>query len=573
MWAISAVLTVEALDGLPSPLLGVALGLIAAVPAYGAGVVVRRSRQGLGAVARRRWRSRSWPRRCSRSPPGAACSRSTTPTSAWSWRSTSSPSPSSCCSRRSSSAAISNGSLPASGRARARGGRCPVPDRRGVTCTDHHRHPRARHRRGAAARRGARRGLASHRPLGGRHAGRRARRATDARRGRRVRRRRGDPRRAGRGGRGADRPVPMGAAPVHRRRRRGGLAPLRLQNAALARLRARTRSASARSAPSRSRTPSAPPASCRAHRRRQAARRRAARERRRHLPRRRALRAVLGGGRGHRRARVHPPDDTLRSARAPSPSTTCGTSSATRRRRRSPPPTWSCRASWSAIPACASCSPTAAARSCRCAGACATARARRRRRHGAARVAEDSLRRFFYDTVTFDGDLVRELVAFAGADHVLLGSDYPFDMGDARPVDTVRGRRAGPREGARRPRRQRRAAARTHPRTDRSERMTETADVVVAGAGHNSLITAAYLARAGHEVLVLDARADPGRRRGVRGAAAARLQDRLVLDRAHADPDQPAAARRRARPARPTTASSTSSPTRSPTSPFPTAGT
>jgi drug/metabolite transporter (DMT)-like permease len=53
MWAISAVLTVEALDGLPSPLLGVALGLVAAVPAYGAGVVVRRSRQSLGVVARR----------------------------------------------------------------------------------------------------------------------------------------------------------------------------------------------------------------------------------------------------------------------------------------------------------------------------------------------------------------------------------------------------------------------------------------------------------------------------------------------------------------------------------------
>ena len=40
--------------------------------------------------------------------------------------------------------------------------------------------------------------------------------------------------------------------------------------------------------------------------------------------------------------------------------------------------------------------------------------------------------------------------------------------------------------------------------------MTTTADVVVAGAGHNSLITAAYLAAAGHEVLVLDARAIPG---------------------------------------------------------------
>jgi phytoene dehydrogenase-like protein len=36
--------------------------------------------------------------------------------------------------------------------------------------------------------------------------------------------------------------------------------------------------------------------------------------------------------------------------------------------------------------------------------------------------------------------------------------------------------------------------------------MTETADVVVAGAGHNSLIAAAYLASAGHECLVLDAR-------------------------------------------------------------------
>ncbi|MGH3062344.1 MAG: FAD-dependent oxidoreductase, partial [Gaiellaceae bacterium] len=36
--------------------------------------------------------------------------------------------------------------------------------------------------------------------------------------------------------------------------------------------------------------------------------------------------------------------------------------------------------------------------------------------------------------------------------------------------------------------------------------MAETADVVVAGAGHNSLVAAAYLARAGLEVLVLEAR-------------------------------------------------------------------
>jgi phytoene dehydrogenase-like protein len=36
--------------------------------------------------------------------------------------------------------------------------------------------------------------------------------------------------------------------------------------------------------------------------------------------------------------------------------------------------------------------------------------------------------------------------------------------------------------------------------------MSETVDVVIAGAGHNSLVTAAYLARAGFEVLVVEAR-------------------------------------------------------------------
>ena len=40
--------------------------------------------------------------------------------------------------------------------------------------------------------------------------------------------------------------------------------------------------------------------------------------------------------------------------------------------------------------------------------------------------------------------------------------------------------------------------------------MSATVDVVVAGGGHNSLITAAYLARAGLEVLVLDAREEAG---------------------------------------------------------------
>ena len=40
--------------------------------------------------------------------------------------------------------------------------------------------------------------------------------------------------------------------------------------------------------------------------------------------------------------------------------------------------------------------------------------------------------------------------------------------------------------------------------------MSADAQIVVAGAGHNSLITAAYLALAGYEVLVLDSRSIPG---------------------------------------------------------------
>jgi aminocarboxymuconate-semialdehyde decarboxylase len=51
---------------------------------------------------------------------------------------------------------------------------------------------------------------------------------------------------------------------------------------------------------------------------------------------------------------------------------------------------------------------------------------------------EESLRRFHYDTLTHDHELLRALVEFAGAERVLLGSDYPFDMGDERAADSVR---------------------------------------------------------------------------------------------------------------------------------------
>jgi aminocarboxymuconate-semialdehyde decarboxylase len=46
--------------------------------------------------------------------------------------------------------------------------------------------------------------------------------------------------------------------------------------------------------------------------------------------------------------------------------------------------------------------------------------------------------RFYFDTVVFDAGVLRALLDFAGADRVLLGSDYPFDMGDANPTGIVR---------------------------------------------------------------------------------------------------------------------------------------
>jgi drug/metabolite transporter, DME family len=52
MWALSAVLTVEALEGLDSPLLGVTLGLLAATGALGGTLLVRGSLGGIRSIAR-----------------------------------------------------------------------------------------------------------------------------------------------------------------------------------------------------------------------------------------------------------------------------------------------------------------------------------------------------------------------------------------------------------------------------------------------------------------------------------------------------------------------------------------
>lgn len=57
---------------------------------------------------------------------------------------------------------------------------------------------------------------------------------------------------------------------------------------------------------------------------------------------------------------------------------------------------------------------------------------------------DESMQRFYFDTVTHDPELLRELIAYVGAGHVLLGSDYPFDMGTYRAVEEVRELRLSP---------------------------------------------------------------------------------------------------------------------------------
>jgi aminocarboxymuconate-semialdehyde decarboxylase len=55
-----------------------------------------------------------------------------------------------------------------------------------------------------------------------------------------------------------------------------------------------------------------------------------------------------------------------------------------------------------------------------------------------------AIRRFYVDTVVHDVEVLRGLVDFFGPDRVLLGSDYPFDMGVELPAAIVRALQLSP---------------------------------------------------------------------------------------------------------------------------------
>ncbi|MFL6572881.1 MAG: amidohydrolase family protein [Burkholderiales bacterium] len=49
------------------------------------------------------------------------------------------------------------------------------------------------------------------------------------------------------------------------------------------------------------------------------------------------------------------------------------------------------------------------------------------------------LEKFYFDTITFDRTMLANMVKRYGADHVVLGTDYPYDMGMDHPVDFIGG--------------------------------------------------------------------------------------------------------------------------------------
>ncbi len=48
-----------------------------------------------------------------------------------------------------------------------------------------------------------------------------------------------------------------------------------------------------------------------------------------------------------------------------------------------------------------------------------------------------SLEKFYFDTIAFDPGMLGHLIERFGADHVLLGTDYPYDMGVEDPVGFI----------------------------------------------------------------------------------------------------------------------------------------
>ena len=47
------------------------------------------------------------------------------------------------------------------------------------------------------------------------------------------------------------------------------------------------------------------------------------------------------------------------------------------------------------------------------------------------------LKKIYFDTITFDPTMLRHLIDVYGADHILLGTDYPYDLGEVDPLGLI----------------------------------------------------------------------------------------------------------------------------------------
>jgi aminocarboxymuconate-semialdehyde decarboxylase len=54
-----------------------------------------------------------------------------------------------------------------------------------------------------------------------------------------------------------------------------------------------------------------------------------------------------------------------------------------------------------------------------------------------AKTPGSYLKQLYFDSILFNPDALEYLVKFAGIDHVVMGTDYPFDMGETGPVDLI----------------------------------------------------------------------------------------------------------------------------------------
>jgi aminocarboxymuconate-semialdehyde decarboxylase len=48
------------------------------------------------------------------------------------------------------------------------------------------------------------------------------------------------------------------------------------------------------------------------------------------------------------------------------------------------------------------------------------------------------LEKFYFDSITFDPEMLKRLIEKFGADHVVLGTDYPYDMGEEDPLGLIK---------------------------------------------------------------------------------------------------------------------------------------